>query len=64
MDKPAIQVNFILEWLEQASLDKTLNQDIVTAIKNNMGGVNNESLDEVEILQALLKLAGGEAKDV
>jgi hypothetical protein len=59
MDEKLIQVSFIQQWLEQASLDDKLNQSVIEVIKNNMGGPKNESLDEIKLLQVLLDLANG-----
>lgn len=62
MDEPTIQVSFIRKWLEDVSANETLNQAIVAIIKSNMGGVNDENLDETQILHNLLDIASREGE--
>ena len=62
MDKPTIQASFIKKWLEQTSANETINQAILSIIKSNMGGINNEDLDETQLLQDLLDIASQEGE--
>lgn len=60
MSDAEIRNSFIWKWLEEESLKAQLSISVLDAIKNNLGGVNNEELDEGSLLQKLLEMAENE----
>jgi hypothetical protein len=49
--------SFIGEWLEQKKSEPEFDPLIIASIKKNLGGVNNESIDEAGLLKALIEIA-------
>lgn len=63
MGEQSISDSFIWEWLEQKKIETEIDQAIIEAIEQNLGGINNENLDESGLLQALVKITDGMDKN-
>jgi len=57
MSEQSVSYSFIWKWLEQKVSEPGFDQAIIEAIEQNLGGVNNENLDEAGLLQTLVEIA-------
>ncbi len=58
-----LQHSFIHEWLKMKKGEENFNQTIIDAIEKSLGGLMNEELDEVNLLQLLQEIKHGEKNE-
>lgn len=63
MDTKSIRIGFIKKWLKEKKADNQFNQAIVETIEKNLGGVNNEKLDEDALFNSVTEIQYGDKKN-